>query len=228
MPPRGPYRVSHVFLDVDGTLVDLRVAFRAGTEAAAERLSSILGTLVTPGHFATVREAITVEPAFRGRPAADHRAEAMRRILASGGGEDAVSECVAAYVAARNAALRAYEDVDQPLGELHERGFVLVAATNGDVDLSPLPFARSIDHTYLAVDAGVAKPDPRFFLGAMAKAGAHPETSVMVGDRIDNDVAPAVAAGMAGILLDRAGQVSDPGVHAIRSLRELPGLLERV
>lgn len=220
-------RVSHVFLDVDGTLVDLRAAFRAGNEAAAARLTEIVGRLITPSYLANVRDSITVEPAFRGRPAATHRAEAMRRILATAAREDATDEVVAAYVAARNAALGAYDDVTEPLAELHARGFILVAATNGDVDLTPLPFARLIHHTYLAVDAGVAKPDPHFFLGAMEKVGARPETSVMVGDRIDNDVGPATSVGMAGILLDRRGEVSDPSVHAIRSLRELPALLER-
>ncbi|GMU40290.1 MAG: hypothetical protein AMXMBFR23_11560 [Chloroflexota bacterium] len=227
MPSRAPYRVSHVFLDVDGTLVDLRAAFRAGNEAAAARLTEIVGRLVTPSYLANVRDSITVEPAFRGHPAAAHRAEAMRRVLATVSREDATDEVVAAYVSARNGALSAYDDVTEPLAELHARGFTLVAATNGDVDLTPLPFARSIHHTYLAVDAGIAKPDPRFFLGAMAKVGAQPATSVMVGDRIDNDVAPAVGVGMAGILLDRRGEVSDPAIHAIRSLRELPALLER-
>ncbi len=223
----GPIRATHVFLDVDGTLVDLRAAFGAGTAAAAGRLSEVLDTLVTPAHVATTREQVAVEPAFRGQPPAAIRAESMRRILATGGREDALAEVVEAYLDARNRGLAPYEDVDAPLEELHARGFVLVAATNGDVDLSSLAFGRLLHATYLAAEAGVAKPDPRFFLGAMAKVGAAPETSVMVGDRLDNDVEPAVRVGMAGVLLDREGRLSDPAVRTIRSLRELPGILKR-
>jgi FMN phosphatase YigB (HAD superfamily) len=47
---------------------------------------------------------------------------------------------------------------------------------------------------------------------------------VHVGDRVDNDIEGAVAAGVRAILMQREG---DPplGVEAIASLRELPALL---
>ena len=44
------------------------------------------------------------------------------------------------------------------------------------------------------------KPDPRFFLHITDALGRPPEECVMVGDRIDNDIAPARALGMATIL----------------------------
>jgi len=43
------------------------------------------------------------------------------------------------------------------------------------------------------------KPDPRFFLHITEALGRPPEECVMVGDRIDNDIAPARALGMATI-----------------------------
>jgi FMN phosphatase YigB (HAD superfamily) len=45
-----------------------------------------------------------------------------------------------------------------------------------------------------------------------------------VGDKVDNDVEGAAAAGVRGVLLQREGD-PPPGVEAIRSLRELPALL---
>ena len=45
-------------------------------------------------------------------------------------------------------------------------------------------------------EAGVLKPDPALFRLALREAGCAPEDAVMVGDRLDNDVAPAKALGM--------------------------------
>ncbi|MDO9445023.1 MAG: HAD family hydrolase [Dehalococcoidia bacterium] len=229
MPPRGPYRVSHVFLDVDGTLVDFLASLRAGLEAASTLMSERARALITPRHIEMERDRI-VQAGGLGLRLAEMRSEAIRRVLIAHGVTDpAVPEEVTRhFFAARNAALQPYEDVLEPLEELRRRGFVTVAATNGNASLMETPVFAHLDVTFSAEEAGVSKPDVRFFHAAMAKVGGRPETSVMVGDRIDNDVAPAVAAGMAGILLDRAGNVSDSGVHAIKSLRELPGLLERV
>lgn len=39
------------------------------------------------------------------------------------------------------------------------------------------------------------KPDPKLFTIACAQAGCAPEDAVMIGDRLDNDIAPAKAIG---------------------------------
>lgn len=46
----------------------------------------------------------------------------------------------------------------------------------------------------------------------------------MVGDRLDNDVEPALAGGMRAILIDRDGAVdaANLDVEVIRTLRDLP------
>lgn len=43
---------------------------------------------------------------------------------------------------------------------------------------------------------GLYKPDVRLYEHTLREAGARPEESVMVGDRIDNDIVPARAIGM--------------------------------
>lgn len=52
-----------------------------------------------------------------------------------------------------------------------------------------------------SAEAGVSKPDPRIFRMALDQAKCAPSDAVMVGDRIDNDIAPANALGMATIRL---------------------------
>ena len=50
---------------------------------------------------------------------------------------------------------------------------------------------------------GVSKPDPAFFDRVIDAAGEPPESIAYVGDRMDNDVLPARAAGMVAVLLRR-------------------------
>ncbi|MBW3541388.1 MAG: HAD-IA family hydrolase [Planctomycetes bacterium] len=45
------------------------------------------------------------------------------------------------------------------------------------------------------------KPDPAFYRWAIQQAGCAPEQAVMIGDRIDNDIAPARSVGMKTILV---------------------------
>jgi FMN phosphatase YigB (HAD superfamily) len=50
---------------------------------------------------------------------------------------------------------------------------------------------------------GISKPDPAFFARVIAEIGARPQEIAYVGDRIDNDVVPAAAAGMVAVHLRR-------------------------
>jgi FMN phosphatase YigB (HAD superfamily) len=50
---------------------------------------------------------------------------------------------------------------------------------------------------------GVRKPDPRFFELVVGLAGAPPHEVAYVGDRVDNDVLPAAAAGLVAVHVRR-------------------------
>ena len=83
-----------------------------------------------------------------------------------------------------------------------------------------------------SAECGAAKPDPRIFLLAMERAGCVPEKAVMIGDRLDNDIAPAKALGMHTVWLRRGfGALSSPGNALetpdaqVTSLGGLTGLL---
>jgi putative hydrolase of the HAD superfamily len=62
------------------------------------------------------------------------------------------------------------------------------------------------------------------FERALAVAGVDPVQALHVGDKVDNDIEGAAAAGVRGVLLQREG-TPPPGLDAIRSLRELAALL---
>jgi FMN phosphatase YigB (HAD superfamily) len=73
---------------------------------------------------------------------------------------------------------------------------------------------------------GIAKPAPAFFARVIELVGREPGKIAYVGDRVDNDVGPALAAGMVGVHIRRGpwGHFHEPPVEAIRirSLDELP------
>jgi HAD superfamily hydrolase (TIGR01549 family) len=65
--------------------------------------------------------------------------------------------------------------------------------------LAALGLLDSFAVVALSEERGLFKPDPDLFRWAIARAGTSPSECVMVGDRLDNDIAPAQAVGMATI-----------------------------
>ena len=96
---------------------------------------------------------------------------------------------------------------------------VLVAATLGALGLGAEFIATSAQW-------GVAKPDPAFFARVAEAAAAPPPRIAYVGDRLDNDVAPARAAGTRALFLPRGlwGGIHDAqrdGAERVASLLEV-------
>jgi FMN phosphatase YigB (HAD superfamily) len=78
---------------------------------------------------------------------------------------------------------------------------------------------------------GVEKPDFGFFAHVVEAAGAPAGEILYVGDRVDKDVLPALAAGLRAVRIRRGAHAqveSPPGVVTIGSLDELPEALARV
>jgi FMN phosphatase YigB (HAD superfamily) len=76
---------------------------------------------------------------------------------------------------------------------------------------------------------GVEKPSSAFFARVADEAGVAPEKIAYVGDRVDNDIVPVLAAGMVAVHIRRGpwGYLHQPPPAAlqIRSLDELPAVL---
>jgi len=92
--------------------------------------------------------------------------------------------------------------------------------------IEALGLARYFAFVLASATAGAAKPVARFYQTALQKAGVPTQAAVMVGDSYRADVEGARAAGMDAVLLDRNGTSDVRDVPVIRSLEELPALLE--
>jgi HAD superfamily hydrolase (TIGR01509 family) len=75
---------------------------------------------------------------------------------------------------------------------------------------------------------GVRKPDPRFFELVVGLAGFSPDETAYVGDRVDNDVLPAAAAGLVAIHVRRGpwGRLQPTPVEAALGIDDLASLPE--
>jgi putative hydrolase of the HAD superfamily len=217
-----------VLLDALGTLVELqppaprlrRLLAQSGFEVSEERAG--LGFAAEIAYYLEHHlEGADRERLERLR---DRCAEEMRRALELPDLDHAT---------ARQAMLdalefRAYPDVLPVLAEVRERGVVLVVASNWDCSLpdwlGPTRIIDLVDGVVTSAEVGAAKPDPRVFERALVIAGVTAAEALHVGDKVDNDVEGARAAGIRAVLLQREG---DPpaGVECIRSLRELAALL---
>ncbi|OUC95080.1 HAD family hydrolase [Streptosporangium minutum] len=98
-----------------------------------------------------------------------------------------------------------YPDVRAGLAALRDLGFELIIAGN-----QPPQAYDALTAMDLPVDAihtsdgwGVSKPDPAFFAKVVAVSGREPGEILYVGDRLDNDIRPARAAGMWTALIRR-------------------------
>ena len=110
---------------------------------------------------------------------------------------------------------------------LRERGLRLGAA--GNMYAHHENFLRPhLDFVGSSERWGVEKPAAGFFARVVEEAGVPAEEIAYVGDRVDNDVVPAVAAGMTAVRIRRGAHAdveSPPGVPTISSLAELPEAL---
>ena len=109
-----------------------------------------------------------------------------------------------------------YPDADRVLRTLKERGYRL-----GIIASQPLGSEKRLARFGLrdyfevicaSAEEGVDKPDPALFRRALERAGCAPGDAVMIGDRTDNDVAPAKSLGM-GTVLIRQGYGGHDIIH---------------
>lgn len=127
-----------------------------------------------------------------------------------------------------------YPDVRAGFAALREAGFRIGVAGNQPAGVAEALAALELGADFIATSHqwGVSKPDPTFFTQVLAATGAEPMRIAYVGDRLDNDVAPARAAGMHPIFIPRGiwGEVHDAEareVTRIESLLELPACVVR-
>jgi len=218
--------VRAVLLDALGTLVELqppaprlrRLLRDSGIEVSEEQAAA--GFVAEIAYY--LDHHLDGSDTERLERLRDRCAEEMRRAL----GVPELDHPTARRAMLGSLEFTPYPDVEPALRELRERGLTLVVASNWDCSL-PEWLARAgvlelVDGVVTSAEVGAAKPSPRVFVRALAIAGAEPGEALHVGDKVDNDVEGAAAAGVRGVLLQREG---DPPPGAIGSLTELAALL---
>jgi len=117
-----------------------------------------------------------------------------------------------------------YPDARACLERVRAAGYAVGIAGN-------LPWSGddAVDFVASSLTLGAEKPAVEFFERLGELAGLPPAEVAYVGDRVDYDVEPALAAGMVAVHVRRGpwGFLQEPPAEAIRidSLDELPGAL---
>lgn len=117
-----------------------------------------------------------------------------------------------------------YPDALPAIAALRERG-IRVGVVGNMAEGNEAFVAPHVDVVASSERWGVSKPAAEFFARVCAAVGHAPEDVAYVGDRVDNDIAPALAFGMEAVHIRRGpwGHLHEtpPGVRAIDSLLEL-------
>ena len=129
-----------------------------------------------------------------------------------------------------------YPDVFSTLTELKQRGYKLGVVANQkygtEQRLKNWNLLQFFDFIAASAELGMAKPEPAIFEWALKQADCHPQNVVMVGDRLDNDMAPANRFGIHSVRLLRGlgayhkpQSADEKPEYTISSLAELLDLL---
>ena len=202
--------IKWIFFDIGSTLID-------ETEAYNHRVRDIIvGTNISFEEFDDVRIALAKQ-GLDGNSAAIKRLGLSKTPWHS---EDEVP----------------YPDAHNTLAALRDKGYRLGIIANQKLGtaerLASWGLRQYFDVIAASAELGYAKPDKKIFEKAFELAGCIAEESVMVGDRLDNDIIPAKAIGMKTVcvkngLAQYQGAVLGKGVadYQIGSLAELLRIL---
>jgi putative hydrolase of the HAD superfamily len=131
----------------------------------------------------------------------------------------------------RDTALDIFPGAVETLERIRAQGVQLALLTNGAGPdqrrkIERFDLVRHFDHIQIEGEFGCGKPDPRVYVAALEALGARAETTWMVGDNLEWDVAAPQRLGLRGIWLDAtraglpAGTVVQPHriIHAFSEL----------
>ena len=131
-----------------------------------------------------------------------------------------------------------YPDAAECLRTLHKAGYRIGVVGNqpARAEAALAGLGLPIDLVASSATWGVEKPDLRFFERIAAELALPAGEIAYVGDRLDNDVRPAAAAGMRAIFIRRGpwAWIQQPtgsppeATVTVESLAELPGALGRL
>jgi HAD superfamily hydrolase (TIGR01549 family) len=210
-----------VVFDVGETIVDETRAWSAWADwLGIPRLTflAVCGSVIASGN-PDHREPFRIF-----RPGLD-LAEEQRKRAAAGVGDAITADDL-------------YPDAVPCLRAVHAAGYRIGVVGNqpARAEAAITGFGLPLDLVSSSAAWGVHKPDPRFFERIAAELDLPAAEIAYVGDRIDNDVRPAAAAGMQAIFVRRGpwawiqqptGEPSEAAL-TVETLAELPEALARL
>ncbi len=120
----------------------------------------------------------------------------------------------------------------EKLSKRYSLGIIANQSAGAEQRMAERGIRKYFDMVTLSAEEGVAKPDLRIFKIALERAGCRAENAAMIGDRPDNDIAPAKLLGMTTVRVLQgmfAGAAllgpETPADHTVRTLNELLGIL---
>jgi HAD superfamily hydrolase (TIGR01549 family) len=219
--------VQAVLFDVDFTLAKPGPLLGpGGYKEAGERF----GLALDPERYLEARAAAILD--LRQHPELEHDEEVWLRftedIVRGMGGEGDACRSVAKAITDRwlsSENFELYEDVLPVLEALRVAGLKigLVSNTSRDLDSFVSHFRLRVDAWISSGTHGKVKPSPSIFMAVLDQLRVGPESAVMVGDSLEDDVEGARALGMQAYLVDRDGRTEAP--DALPTLLALPALI---
>ncbi|MDR1463965.1 MAG: HAD family hydrolase [Oscillospiraceae bacterium] len=207
--------ITHLFFDLGSTLLDETAAVQARVERTVERLRG------------TPQECSLKEFWARMDRAARREAHPYALVMQLQGG--------AGWEPWPKNLEQVYPGTPELLAQLRKtyRLGVIANQHRGIRErLEAYGLAVYFDDVASSAEEGVAKPNPRIFELALSRAGCAPAQAVMIGDRLDNDVAPAKRLGMRTVWVRQGwgGLAELPGEEfrpdaAVSCLADLPAAL---
>lgn len=217
--------IRWVFFDIGWTLVDETQAHRARWEGIREVLQSCGVDRSTDDLMRLMEDASTALAAspFRGA-------------LAALGLSTAQQEMILRHARFSHEHETLYPGALQVLDEL-ARGYCLAVIANQsrgtEQRLQAWGIRDRFSLVFASAELGLSKPDPRIFELALQRAGCSPQETVMVGDRLENDIVPAKRQGWRTIHvrqgLARRQVPREPAEQAdrtIETIAQLPNALK--
>jgi putative hydrolase of the HAD superfamily len=228
--------IRGILFDLDFTLVDNDVGWRRLWPAVAERFAERY-----PGFDPEEFESRSYDFADRHYQLllrGDIDYDTYRRDYVRHGVEpwgELEDDLYAAYSDARTRSVDLIElfgDAAETIRSLRARGLKIGILTNGPSELQRrklrlIGIEDEVDAVAISEEIGVSKPEPEAYAKAVAMLGLEPDEVAMVGDHVVNDVAGALAAGLAAAVWveRRSGEELPEGAHLAQELAEVPELL---
>ncbi len=222
-------QIEAIFFDGDDTLWDFRSAMLSALEVTLVELRRMVGNeaaeYLTVQRMTEIREAVAEEMSEATTSVEVIRHEALARTLAEVGhpSDDGAQRLYEVYTEARFAATRPFPGVIDLLHDLKGR-YQLGLVSNGNTYPERVGLDGMFDFVILAVECGIAKPDPRIFELALDKCGCDASQVVHVGDSLQSDIAGANGIGIRSVWLNQEGAANGTGIapdHEVGDLREL-------